>query len=125
MLVVPDSLDELFTKVMAKQVGRPFMYAGGPDCWRPIRTVASYWLFIAIDCGLYTSLAKQYGIWIKRVNGQGRKSIKHYFCDMANNTVETSLLNGKTPVPESDEEAILNGAKKYTRVRRNIRFYSG
>ncbi|WP_303816478.1 hypothetical protein [Acidaminococcus timonensis] len=110
--VIPDSLDERFTRVVAQQVGRSPMYAGGPNRWKTIRVAASYRLLIATDCGLYNSLTKQYAVWIKQTSRKPGPTIKHYFCDLNNGTVGTTALNGKPPVPESDEEAILNGARK-------------
>ncbi|WP_432643059.1 hypothetical protein [Acidaminococcus sp.] len=109
--VVPDSSSETLTRMVANQLGIRPMYPGGDNRWKWVRATDTYSLYVAKDTLLYRDANLGYTIWAKRVYLNGGKSKTMYFCNTVRNVVATRYSRWNSPLPDSDEEAVLNAVK--------------
>lgn len=109
--VLPDSGDENLARLVAEQVGFQPMYPGGPDRWKWIHATDRYGLYVARDTLYYFGKNFAYSLWTKRVYTDGSTSYFHYFYDPDTNLIRTETSNWNSPIPDSDEEAVLHTAK--------------
>lgn len=111
-IVRPDSPTEAVVRNIASLLGIAPLYKGGENRWTWLHSTNTYGLYIAKDTLLYHPDINKNSIWIKRVDLQGRE--RHYlvFFSFADGTVKTPRTGDyMRPIPESDEEYILNAAK--------------
>ncbi|WP_303816480.1 hypothetical protein [Acidaminococcus timonensis] len=110
-ILSPDSPNETLARMVAGQLGIQPMYQAGPDRWKWIRATDEYSLYIAKDAIVYSTDKRGYSIWAKRVYLNGNERKTQYFCDTIANLVRTEYSSWNSPLPDSDEEAVLNAVK--------------
>lgn len=113
--VSPDSSNEMLSRLVAEQLGIRPMYRGGADRWKWVRATDTYSLYVAKDTIVYGGTGSDYSIWAKRVFLNGGVSKTQYFCDTARDIIRTSYSKWYSPLPDSDQEAVLNAVKALNR----------
>lgn len=111
LFVPPDSSHETLSRMVANQLGIQPMYPGGENRWKWVRATDQYSLYVAKDTLLYRDADLGYTIWAKRVYLNGSKTKTIYFCNTVRNVVATRYSRWNSPLPDSDEEAVLNAVK--------------
>lgn len=109
--VAPDSPSETLTRLVAEQLHIRPMFAGGADRWKWVRATDRWSLYVAKDTLTKMDKPNIYFIWAKRVYLDGKDSKFLYFCDTSRNVVRTRSSGWNFPLPDSDEEAVLNAVK--------------
>jgi hypothetical protein len=109
--VVPDSPEETLTRLVADQLHISPMFTGGEDRWKWVHATDRWSLYVAKDTLTNMNKPNIYFIWAKRVYLNGGVSKFLYICDTARNVIGTRSSGWNSPLPDSDEEAILNAVK--------------
>lgn len=112
LFVPPDSLSETLSRMVAEQEGINPMYPGGTNRWKWIHATDQYSMYVAKDTLHYGGQRAGYIIWAKRVYLDGSVSKKIFFCDLDKKLIRTDFSNWEYPLPDSDEEAVLNAVKE-------------
>lgn len=114
-IIRPDSPMEAVARNAAYLLNIAPLYEGGPNRWTWLRSNKAYGLYIAKDTLLYHPDTGKNSVWIKRSYPTYQVPIVYrrlFFFSLADGTVRDYYTGRYVhPIPESDEELILNAAK--------------
>lgn len=109
--VSPDSPNETLSRLVAEQLGIRAMYPGGATRWKWVHATDQWSVYVAKDTLARQGTGNVYSIWTKRVYLNGSATKSQFFCDTTRDIICTRYSKWRSPLPDSDEEAVLNAVK--------------